>query len=1246
MGEAIRAHDWSATSLGPPSLWSQSLKTAVRIMASSRFAMWMAWGPDLTFLCNDAYRPTLGTKRGWLGASSAKVWEEIWSDIGPRIDRVLTRGEATWDEGLRLFLERSGFREETYHTFSYSPLDDDDGRTAGMLCVVTEETGRVVGERRLRVLRDLGLRFADTRTEAEVWAALQACLASEGRDLPFALVYLFDQDVERATLACHCGIAAGHTAAPPVLTAASAWPLREAIIGEVRVAQLSSRFGLLPSGPWDQPPVAALMLPISAQGEARPIGTFIAALNPYRPLDADYRGFLDLLVGQIAAALANVNAYTAERERAEGLAQLDQAKTAFFSNISHEFRTPLTLMIGPLEDALAVPGTPSAQHELLTIAHRNSLRLLRLVNALLDFSRIEAGRTQATFRPVELGALTAEIAASFRATIEKAGLRYEVQCTPLIAPVYVDRDMWEKIVLNLLSNAFKFTFEGTISVRLYESDGSVHLLVSDTGTGIPEGDLPRLFERFHRVEGAKGRSFEGSGIGLALVQELVRSHGGGIAVQSSVGAGSSFSVRLPLGTAHLPVDRIAAPGSEEGPTSVRADCFVEEALRWLPIADDQPPMDLSAVVEDDMASPTRTGDIQRVLLADDNADLRGYIAGILIERGYEVHAVADGAAALAVLREGRPDMLISDVMMPKIDGMELLREVRSDPALRDLPVILLSARAGIEAQIEGFDAHADDYLTKPFSARELLARVRANIAMARVRREAADAIRAFDALQNSEARLRAIFETSYQLQGLLTPDGTLQHANTTLLAAIGSSRDSVVGGKFWDIPWFTRTVGMPEFVREAVSRSAAGVSVRREMSLSVEAGLRLYDFSMRPVHDESGVVASLVAEAVDITEQRRAEETLRQSQKIEALGQLTGGVAHDFNNLLMVISAGLELIDRRIDPAQRTRILTGMRQAVQRGSGLSRQLLAFSRRQSLRPEPVLLSHRIGSMRELLQRSLRGDIHVLTEFAPDLWTVEVDPGELELVILNLAVNSRDAMPAGGRIIISGRNAADVTEGNLRGDFVCLTVKDSGAGMSAEVMARAFEPFFTTKEVGKGSGLGLAQTHGFVRASGGFVHIESVVGSGTTISLYLPRSFKVPAQHSADETAVSAHGAARQGRVLLVEDDDEVAALTVDMLQQLGYESVRVASAEAALGALANGRPIDIVFSDVMMPGAMNGIALAREVRRRRPELSVLLTSGYSDSGWREAGVPDVEMLAKPYRLEELAHALTAAQREVP
>jgi len=377
-----------------------------------------------------------------------------------------------------------------------------------------------------------------------------------------------------------------------------------------------------------------------------------------------------------------------------------------------------------------------------------------------------------------------------------------------------------------------------------------------------------------------------------------------------------------------------------------------------------------------------------------------------------------------------------------------------------------------------------------------------------------------------------------------------------------------------------------------------------------------------------------------ITERARLEETLRQTQKIEAIGQLTGGIAHDFNNLLMVIAGGLDMLDRRDDPDRRKRLIEGMRQAAQRGTALTRQLLAFSRRQSLAPESVDLALRIGRMREMLDHSLGGDVQVQVRFAPDLWPVEVDPGELELVILNLAVNARDAMPDGGSILIEARNAPSEPVMGLKGDFVRLCVIDSGTGIPEEVRTRVFDPFFTTKEIGKGSGLGLAQVYGFARQSGGTVWVESECGRGTSVIMLLPRSERPPHQPAltepSDDTAESS-----AGTVLLVDDDEEVAALVGDMLEHLGYQVTHAASATAALGALADERKVDIVFSDVMMPGGMNGVELAREIRSRALGIPVLLTSGYAEAAQKSAAAEGVHVLAKPYRLEELATALRDA-----
>jgi signal transduction histidine kinase len=453
-------------------------------------------------------------------------------------------------------------------------------------------------------------------------------------------------------------------------------------------------------------------------------------------VDAEYRSFFDLVAGHISNAISNARAYQEERKRAEALAELDRTKTAFFSNVSHEFRTPLTLMLGPIEETLAESGLSSEVHERLDVAHRNSIRLLKLVNTLLDFSRIEAGRIEAVYEAVDLAAFTNELASVFRSSIEKAGLKLIVDHSPIDAEVFVDREMWEKIVFNLLSNAFKFTFEGQISVSLRKLGGNVELEVSDTGTGIPDAEVPHLFERFHRVKGARGRSYEGSGIGLALVQELVKLHGGTVRVTSAVGHGSTFTVSIPTGSAHLPADRL---GGERklASTGLRGDAYVQEVSKWLPEEaqhfDSLSPFAPLPVTETD-GQPR-----PRILFVDDNADMRDYLRRLLSVR-YDVEAAGDGETALAIASREPFDLVLSDVMMPKLDGFGLLKALRAEEKTRTIPFILLSARAGEESRVEGMGAGADDYLVKPFSARELLARVESHLNLQRVRSESEEAL--------------------------------------------------------------------------------------------------------------------------------------------------------------------------------------------------------------------------------------------------------------------------------------------------------------------------------------------------------------------------------------------------------------------------------------------------------------------------------------------------------------------------
>ena len=510
--------------------------------------------------------------------------------------------------------------------------------------------------------------------------------------------------------------------------------------GLPRGAARGAGIGRCPFPGWPSPPREATVLPIRLRERSEAAGFLVLGIHPGRAFDDTYRHFVRRIAEQIAIGLASARAYEQERQRAEALAEIDRAKTAFFSNVSHEFRTPLTLMLGPLEEVLpeARERLSPERHEQLVTVRRNALRLLKLVNTLLDFSRIEAGRVQAVYEPTDLAGVTSEIASVFRSAMENAGLRFSVECQPIAEPVYVDRDMWEKVVSNLLSNAFKFTFDGRCDGHIEPVDGAVELQVRDTGVGIPEDQRTRVFERFHRIEGTHARTYEGTGIGLALVQELIKLHGGHVRVESTVGEGSTFIVTIPCGTAHLPPERIQAARSVAS-TGIGADAYAEEAHRWLP--DDWSTADVtmlpSLAARAPSPPPEPAAKRELIVVADDNADMRQYLRHLLGGR-YEVHAVADGGQALDAARRLRPALVLADVMMPQLDGFGLLRAIRDDAALASMPIILLSARAGEESRVEGLQAGADDYLVKPFTARELLARVEAHLKMANLRRDTAE----------------------------------------------------------------------------------------------------------------------------------------------------------------------------------------------------------------------------------------------------------------------------------------------------------------------------------------------------------------------------------------------------------------------------------------------------------------------------------------------------------------------------
>jgi PAS domain S-box-containing protein len=1099
LGALVREFDWSATPLGTFDHWPQSLQTIVRVMLNSRFAMWMSWGPELTFLYNDAYaRMTLGKKHPWaLGKPSREVWTEIWDDIGPRIQRVLDTGEATWDEALLLFLERSGYREETYHTFSYSPLHGEDGRIAGHLCVVSEETERVIGERRLTTLRSLAAELSTASTEQDVMAAVHRSLLTDSKDLPFTLTYLFN-DGDEAVLESMTGIPANHPAAPAAIPArigGGGWPVAEVLAGcaPLRIDHAQSVFGPLPTGFWDESPNRALLVPIASQVQDRPAGVFIAGLNPYRPLDAGYRGFIELIAGQIAGSLASARAYEQERKRAESLAELDRAKTAFFSNISHEFRTPLTLMLGPLEGLLerhsAARLAPDLRLEIETV-HRNGLRLLKLVNTLLDFSRIEAGRIQAAYRPVDLAARTAELASVFRSAIERAGLSYHVHCEPLPEPVYVDLEMWERIVLNLLSNAFKFTLNGSVEVTLRASDGCAELAVIDTGKGIPESELHRIFERFHRIEGASGRTQEGTGIGLALVDELVRLHGGTVRVESRLDVGTSFRVAIPFGVAHLPPERVTHSGSAYD-SAIGAAPFVQEALRWLPRESGEEEAFLKNLEEYDLhlpPGPAESGERARILLVDDNRDMREYVERLL-NRRYDVDSASTGEEALAAIRAHPPDLVLSDIMMPGLDGFQFLRALRADRAMCAIPVILVSARAGEEEESEGLEAGADDYLVKPFTARELMARVGAHISMYRLRLELTRKEQELRLkAEAAEQQYRNILESISEGFVFVDRNWRIQYANEQWAALGVVNLSDLVGKCLWDI-----FPGLEE--------SSFGQSYRKAMEDRV--AMRVEDF-YKPlnrwfhtnIYPSSGGISIF---AQDVTERRIHQDRLLLSEKLAATGRLAATIAHEINNPLESVLNLIYLArtSRSLSENIKETLVTAEKELT-RVAHIARHTLGFYRDTSA-PSQIDMPALIEEVLIVYESRLRAvGIDVLRDFAP-VQPIEALRGEMHQVFSNLFSNAIDAMRDGGILTIALHEARENGRPGIR-----IRVEDNGVGIPPENIARLFEAFFTTKP-SAGTGLGLWVVKEFVDSWGGSIDVTSSVephSHGTAFHLFVP------------------------------------------------------------------------------------------------------------------------------------------------
>ena len=1164
----IDAFDWARTPLGPMARWPQSLKTAVDICLTSRSPILLWWGPELIELYNDAYRPVLGATKHprALGAPGREIWPEIWDVIGPLLDSVMTRGESTWRENQFLILDRNGYPEETYFTYGYSPIRDESGRVGGVFSSVLEQTERILSDRRFRTLRDLAGLAGEGKTPDDACRLAAEALERSVADVPFALLYLLEPSDGgwAARLACAVGLTPGSRAAPTMVTLrgtaqASPWPLEEAVhTGRtIELTDLATRVGPLLHGPWPVAPHTAVVLPLShaapAAGAPPAAGVLVAGVSARRALDDAYRGFYDLVAGHIAASIANARAYDEERRRAAALAELDRAKTAFFSNVSHEFRTPLTLMLGPTADILGNAGLPAPVREQLEVVQRNALRLQRLVNSLLDFSRVEAGRVVASFQPTDLAAYTADLASAFRSAIERAGIALVVEAQALPGPVYIDREMWEKIIFNLLSNALKHTFSGSITVRVSDGGTAAIVEVGDTGVGIPADELPRIFERFHRVANARSRTHEGTGIGLALVQELLRRHAAPIDVTSREGVGTTFRIALAYGADHLPADRVVhardVPDGAATTPVVGALPYVEEAFGWL--RSDAPPdpggeapsgprtartartartgrttRTARAARAADSAGPTdgngRGG--ARILLADDNADMREYVARLLQSHGWTVEAVADGRAALAAARARRPDLVLTDVMMPGLDGFQLLRALRAEAETSTVPIVMVSARAGEEARIEGAEAGADDYLVKPFGAQELLARVGAQLGLSRERGQLLQSEREARAeAERARERLAGVLKGIADAFVAMDREWRFTYVNWHAGQLLGRAPETLIGRRVWS--------EFPESARGTAYEAHLRVMDRRRPE-QIEVYFPPLDrwFESRIYPSADGVSTFFR----DITDRKRAEmERARllaaeQAARREAEAankvrtEFLAAMSHELRTPLNAIGGHIQLLELGIHgpitDEQRVALARAQR-SQQHLLSLINDVLNFAKLEAGRVEyalgPTIVADVVADIMDIMEpqlsaRQLRYDVDV-----PRALVAVTDGEKLGQILLNLLSNAVKFTEPGGRVSIAGRAVsatASATAGATASAAtntparVLLTIADTGIGIPAEKLDTIFEPFVQVRqkltERTGGTGLGLSISRDLARALGGELTVESTVGRGTTFTIALP------------------------------------------------------------------------------------------------------------------------------------------------
>ncbi len=863
MGELMRQFDWTQTNLGAPENWEQSLKTSVSICLNSNFPIALYWGKDLILLYNDAWSSIPGGKHPWaLGRTAKEVWPDIWKDIEPDFKKAL-KGQPGGSKDALLPMERHGFVEECYFDFTFTPVYGDTGNVNGVFNAVIETSFRVISEQRNEFLIGLVGTLTNAKTSNQLIENQIAFFKQNNTSVSFAISYAVQKDAITflgSTISNH----------ENELDLKKPFPFKKIMDSEelFLIENIQDYFNTIPKGQWlENPKEAVAILIKDSNGELTHL--IVCGLNARLRYNEQYNSFLKTIQTQTEKFLNTINALQEDKKRITALEELDKAKTVFFSNISHEFRTPITLVLGPLEEILNSKNSSLNENEKqnLEATHRNAMRLLRLVNSLLDYSRIEGGRQSANYTLTDLVSFTKDLASNFRPIIETAKLKFIITAEELINPVYVDNQMWEKIVFNLLSNAFKYTLQGSISLKIYSDTGFAVVEIEDTGVGIPKDELPKMFNRFYRAKNVVGRSFEGTGIGLSLVKELINLHGGIIEVESVEGKGSLFRVKIPFGKEHLPLLQTIEENREID--NVISSSYISETSTFANYSDDL-----------DKPSTSSGSHEHTVLIVDDNSDMRKHLKSLLKSR-FNIHTAADGLQALQKVEVCQPDIIVSDIMMPVMDGIQLVNEIKKSMQTRSIPVILVTARAGEESRMEGLKTGADDYLIKPFSANELLSRISSQIDISKKRTEI-------------EKRLKGFLKQAPAAIALLEgKDFVYTFANPLYQKMYSRSEKQLIGKSAKEV--FPELAGQGIFeLFDAIFESGEPFA-RREFPASLiengEVKTHYYDFVLHPLKNNSGIVTDMMIHAYDITESVLLRKSIEESESkfkilIETLPQM------------------------------------------------------------------------------------------------------------------------------------------------------------------------------------------------------------------------------------------------------------------------------------------------------------------------------------------------------------------------